>query len=202
VVTTEGPSSVTAGAGFGLSVTAEDKYGNVVKSFTGSVTVALDNNPGGATLGGTLTVTAASGVATFSGLTVDIAATGYTIDAKASGLSEAVSSAFNMVPAAASKLVVTTQPPTSVTAGADFGLVAKVEDKYGNVVTSYSGSVTVALGANPGDSTLGGTLTVTVVDGVATFSNLTLNNPGTGYTLKLSSGSLTGATTNPFNVVT
>ncbi len=36
--------------------------------------VALYNNPSGATLGGTLTVTAQNGVAVFSGLTLDNAA--------------------------------------------------------------------------------------------------------------------------------
>ena len=39
-------------------------------NFSGSVAVALSNNPGGATLGGTLTVTAQDGVATFSDLTL------------------------------------------------------------------------------------------------------------------------------------
>ena len=50
-VTTQPPASVTAGSGFGLSVTAEDSSGAVDTSFTGTVTVALLNNPGGATLG-------------------------------------------------------------------------------------------------------------------------------------------------------
>ena len=40
---------------------------------------------------------------------------------------------------------------------------------------------------------------MTVVNGVATFSGLTLNKVGTGYTLKVTSGSLT-TTTIGFNV--
>jgi hypothetical protein len=36
--------------------------------------------------------------------------------------------------------------------------------------------------------------------GVATFSGLTLNNPGTGYTLFVSSAGLASATTTPFDV--
>ena len=71
VVTTQPPASVTAGSGFGLVVTAEDAFGNVDPTFTGSVTLALANNPGGATLGGTLAVNASAGVATFSGLTLN-----------------------------------------------------------------------------------------------------------------------------------
>ena len=44
-----------------------------------------------------------------------------------------------LVPALAaykSQLVVTAQPPTSVTAGQGFGLTIKVEDGFGDVVTS------------------------------------------------------------------
>ena len=73
------PASLTAGTPFGLTVEVEDSSGNIETSFNGTVTVALANNPGGATLGGTLTVTATNGVATFSGLTLTTAASGYTI---------------------------------------------------------------------------------------------------------------------------
>lgn len=55
-------------------------------------------------------------------------------------------------------------------------------------------------GDNPGGSMLGGKLTVAADDGVANFSNLTLNNPDNGYTLTIFAGSLTPATTIAFNV--
>ena len=58
----------------------------------------------------------------------------------------------------------------------------------------------VALLNNPGGATLGGTLSVTAQSGVATFSGLTLDEPGTGYTLQVSSNGLTAATTEAFNV--
>jgi len=76
VVTTEPPSSVAPGNGFGLTVAAEDGLGNVDATFNGSVTVALPGGPFGsfASLVGTLTVQAANGVAVFSGLTLDQAA--------------------------------------------------------------------------------------------------------------------------------
>ena len=117
VVTTQPPSSVTAGNSFGLTVSVENSQGTVQTGFTGSVTIALDSNPGSGTLNGTLTVNASAGVATFSGLTIDQAANGYTIQATASGLSSGTTNAFDITPAAASQLVVTTQPPASTTAG-------------------------------------------------------------------------------------
>jgi hypothetical protein len=53
----------------------------------------------------------------------------------------------------------------------------------------------------PGGSTLGGTVTQNTVNGVATFSNLTLNKTGTGYTLTASSPGLTSATSSAFNIL-
>ena len=60
---------------------------------TANVTLALAGNSTGATLGGTLTVAAVGGIATFSDLTVDKTGT-YTLSASASGLTSATSAAF------------------------------------------------------------------------------------------------------------
>jgi streptogramin lyase len=200
VVTTQPPSTVTAGSGFGLAVTAEDSSGNPITSFNGTVTVALANNPGGATLGGTLTATATNGVATFSGLTLTKAASGYTLVLSGSGIGAGVTSAFTVTPAAATQLVIATQPPATVKLSTAFGMEALIEDQYGNVVTTANNTVTVALGNNPSKATLGGTLTVTANQGVVTFSNLTINEIGSGYTLVVASTGLGPAVTDPFNV--
>ena len=59
--------NLLSGSPFSLTVNAEDPYGNVDSSFSWhDVTLALASNPGGATLGGTLTTYAYNGVATFS----------------------------------------------------------------------------------------------------------------------------------------
>jgi hypothetical protein len=200
-VTSQPPATVTAGNGFGLAVTAEDRFGNIATTFNSLVTVALSSNPGGATLGGTVSATPVNGVATFSGLTVTAAANGYTLKANGGGLPQVVSSAFNVNAAAASKLVVTSQPPASVTAGNGFGLVVSAEDRFGNIATSYTTSVTVALTTNPGSTTLGGTLTATPSGGVATFAGLTINTAAIGYVLSASSGTITTAISNAFNVI-
>ena len=167
VVTQQPPASVTAGTSFGLTVEAEDSSGNLDSSFNGTVTVALANNPGGATLGGTLTVTASDGVATFSGLTLTTAASGYTLVVSGSGVDGATTSAITVTPAAASQLVITQQPPASVIVDSGFGLQATIEDPYGNVETTDSAAVAVALANNPDGATLGGTLSVTANNGVA-----------------------------------
>ena len=56
---------IVAGSEFGVEVEAEDAAGNLDESYNGSVTIALANNPSGATLGGTLTGTAEAGVRLF-----------------------------------------------------------------------------------------------------------------------------------------
>ncbi|MGO9916363.1 MAG: choice-of-anchor Q domain-containing protein, partial [Isosphaeraceae bacterium] len=201
-VTTQPPASVAAGSSFGLSVTAKDSSGNVDTSFTGTVTVALGSNPVDGILGGTLSVTAQSGVASFLDLTLDKVGTGYTLLVSATGLDGATTNDITVTPAAVTQLVVTSQPPPAVAPDSAFGLVVAACDPFGNVDTSFSGSVAVALLNNPGGATLGGTLSVTAQGGVATFSDLTLNELGFGYTLSVSYSGLTTATTNAFNVTT
>ena len=77
------------------------------------------------------------------------------------------------------------QSPASAgaVAGLSPAVTVQVEDSLGNVVASDSSSVTIAIGNNPSGGTLSGTRTVTAVNGVATFSNLSINTIGSGYTL-------------------
>src|SRR5207249_1986474 len=61
-------------------------------------------------------------------------------------------------------------------------------------------SITMAIGTNPASGSLSGTTTVAAVNGVATFSTLSLNRAGAGYTLTASATGLTSATSNAFNI--
>src|SRR5207253_1348537 len=63
-----------------------------------------------------------------------------------------------------------------------------------------TGTVTVALGTNPGGSTLSGTTTVAAANGVASFSPLTLDKTGTSYTLTATAAGLNQATSSGFNI--
>jgi streptogramin lyase len=200
VVTTQPPASVTAGSGFGFTVTAENSAGSPITSFNGTVKVAIGSNPGGATLGGTLTATASNGVATFAGLTLTTAASGYTLEVSAAGLASGATSSITITPAAATQLVITQQPPATVKVSTGFGLQASIEDQYGNVVTTASNTVSVAFANNRGGATLGGTLSDSASQGVAMFSGLTINKTGDGYTLQVSSSGLSSAVTSAIDV--
>ena len=71
IATAEPPAFVAPNAPFGLTVNVTYQTGIVDTAFGGVVTLALVNpGPGGAVLGGSLTVAAKNGVATFTGLSI------------------------------------------------------------------------------------------------------------------------------------
>ena len=91
-------------------------------------------------------------------------------------------------------------PPSIVAPGQPFGLTVTVSYQSGLADTAYNGPVTVALAFNPGGATLGGTLTGTARNGVATFTGLTLDKPGSGYRLMAYTDLLTSTLTTPVDV--
>src|SRR5439155_5190028 len=119
-----------------------------VPSFTGSVTVALGTNPGGSTLGGTTTVAAVNGVASFSPLTLDKTGTGYALTATATGLNTATSSSSKISAGSLHDALPVSQPSTTV-ANRQIRPAVKVRalDAFGNVATGFTGAVAVALGS-------------------------------------------------------
>src|SRR5207248_469781 len=128
-----------------VGVTAQDSFGNTATGFSGTVIVAIATNPGASTLSGTTSVAASSGVAAFSTLSLNKAASGYTFSASATGLTGATSASFSISPAAAAALVFSTQP-SSATAGVAISPVVGVtaQDSFGNTATGFGGTITVA----------------------------------------------------------
>lgn len=95
------------------------------------------------------------------------------------------------------------QPPASAAAGRSIApaITLQAVDATNAATSGFTGTVAIALGAGaPAGAVLTGTTSVTAVGGVATFANLSINLPGT-YTLVATSGTLTGATSNSFQVV-
>jgi hypothetical protein len=200
------PTNTTAGAPLPtIRVSAKDGAGQTQSSFAGPITVALAANPGAGTLAGTLTVAAVSGVATFSDLRIDKAASGYTISATASGTQAATSAAFAIVPAPATRLAFTTQPSNTLM-GSTITPPVQVSavDSSGQVVTSFAGIITVALGHDASvlhNARLSGSTTAAANAGVATFADLSLDQPGSGYTLTAAIGNGSPlAASAPFDV--
>jgi hypothetical protein len=185
-----------------VQVSGQDSYGNLVPSFVGTVTVALQSNPAGGTLSGTTAVTAVSGVATFTTLSLNKSGTGYALNAQSPGIPAVSSVDFSVTGGPATQLAFTVQPTSTLSAHAISPAVrVTAEDATGNIATSFTGNVTVALGANPGGGPLLGTLTVAAVNGVASFVNLSINTTATGYTLTAAAAGLTGTTSTSFDIL-
>ena len=196
---THGVASSSASSAFTTQpvVSVEDSAGNVVANYASSITLSIS---AGETLSCTAgdSKTPTSGVASFSGCAGNAYATGVTLTASSSGLTSVTGASFN-ISNVATQLVFTVQPSNS-THGSTItpSVVVSVEDSSGRVVTTSAAPIAVAIGNNPGSGTLSGTTPVTAVNGVATFSNLSISAAGSGYTLKATSSGLTTATSSSF----
>ena len=201
LMVTAQPSSIAAGTRIGpVVVTAQDAAGRTATSFDGMVSISIGANPANGQLAGTRGVMASNGVATFSDLTLDRAGSGYTLLISAPDLGSVETRTFNVTTGAASALAFTTQPQNVSVNSSMSPVRVTVYDASGNVATGYSGSVTVALGANPGGGSLAGTTTEEVSGGSAVFTDLNIDRTANGYTLQAFASGLASATSSAFNV--
>jgi len=193
------PGNAVAGSALApaITVAVEDAAGN---TFTGddTSTVTLTLDGGIFASGSTTTAVVSGGVATFSNLKID--ATGnYSLSAGDGAMTGVMSGIFNISAAAAAKLAFSVQPGNAV-AGVAIApaVVVKVEDAYGNMVTSDTSTVT--LGLSSGSFASGSAVTVAVLGGVATFSNLIVNTIAANYAISAGDGVLADATSSFFNI--
>src|SRR5206468_4099688 len=193
------PGNAAVGSVFGSQpvVRTEDQFGNASTAGLGANrNLSLSLTGGTGPLQGTASfdvgTDAGNGTATFTDLRIYAAGAGKQLTASASGLTSALSAVFTVNPGPAASLAIQTQP-TTVTAGVTFSPAPTVRilDAFGNLATTSSAVVTAAL--NPGTAVLQGTTSVTTVNGVATFANLSYTKAET-IMIDFTSGTLTGAT--------
>jgi alpha-tubulin suppressor-like RCC1 family protein len=195
----------TVGAGVPMAppivVTFLDAGGNPVPSANKIITLELASNAASATLLGVTNIVAVNGVATFSNVSTTKFGAGYRLIATAVGVLSATSSAFDVTFGPASQLAFTVQPATTAPASSITpAVLVEVRDAFGNTVTTATNAITLAISANAGGGTLSGTTTVAAVNGVATFSNLSINNAGESYSLAATASNLSGATSSSFEI--
>lgn len=99
------------------------------------------------------------------------------------------------------------QQPSNTASGASITPAVTVEvlDATGTLMSgdntdSIALAITTGTPTSGGPGTLSGTTPKTVVNGIATFSNLSINTAGIGYKLHATSGSLTAADSTTFNI--
>lgn len=188
-----------------ITVEIQDATGNVVANATDNVTLAFGTDPSGgsATLGGTLTVAAVNGVATFSNIQIDVGDTGYTLSATSGALTSATSNSFDIT-LTATKLKFSVNPTDSdPNTNVSPAIKVEIRDVNNALVTSATNTINIALQKDPssGSATLGGTLSVAAINGVATFSDIQLDIENAGYTLVATATGLTQDISTPFDIL-
>jgi plastocyanin len=190
-----GPSSATAGSPFDVAVTAVDSNGNIVPSYTGTVAFS-STDPFPAMLPANYTFTASDqGMHTFSGGVTLLTAGTQTLTVQDTANGSITGSASITVSAGATTQLVVSAAASAV-AGSPFDVTVRVLDSDGNVVTGYSGTVTIS-SSDPFPGVLPADYTFTSSDqGTHTFpGGVTLFTAG-GQTLTAqdtANSSLTGS---------
>jgi hypothetical protein len=190
-VTQQPSSTASAGVPFAQQpgVAIADVYGNTVSSYTTAV-MATE------TVGGNLNATTAAslampanGVATFTGLFVTNAGPSVILNFTSGGLTPVNAAAINVSAGPASLLTWTTQPGNAI-AGLPFGTqpVLQTADAYGNPSASglpatQNVQVLLSAGTGPLLGTTNYNLGFAGGNGVVSFTDLSLNVPGTGCVL-------------------
>ena len=185
-----------------VQVAVEDGSGNTLTTAANPVTLVLVS---GAGIGSTIwTAIPQNGIATFGNLSVSTAGAGYTLSASSPGLAAAVSTPFAITapsnpPGPTPTQLSFLQQPSNALTGATISPAVQVvvQDSTGNAVTTATNPIALTLA---GGSGLGGTLTVTPQNGVATFGNLSVSNAGSGYTLSAGSPGLSSAVSSSFTI--
>jgi hypothetical protein len=189
-----------------FQVAIVDLYDNVVTSSSASVNVAKKSGSGA--IGGTLTVAAVAGVATFDNIIINAATTDLIVTFTSGALTSLDSPAITVAAFGDPAQLAFVTEPTNTEAGATMSQVrVGIQDAAGNLVTDATNTVYLFMGTNPVTGTLTGTLSVAVEAGIATFSDLKIDKAGIGYTLMASdatpangAGGLADATSNEFNI--
>ena len=156
-----------------VSVYVEDAFGNAVPDdSTGTVSLSV-TGPGAFTADSQTTAPVINGVATFTDLAIHTAGS-YQLSASSAGLT-GTSTALTVTPGAPSSLTFVLLP-TGGTAGQPLAPVqVAVTDDFENVETSDNGDTVSLSVSGPAGFADGSTTTATVVNGVATFYDLTLD---------------------------
>jgi hypothetical protein len=172
-----------------FSVSVEDNTSTVITSGTGatdSITISSS-----CTLGGTITVTAAAGVATFNALTITAGTSCTLIATDTTSTLTVTSAAVTIVSTTATKLAFGPEPPTTTAAGATLtSFSVKVENAAGQPANNGSADV-IAITSS---CSLAGTTTATSASGIATFGALVIDGGTSPCTLTATDSTETLAT--------
>lgn len=183
--------NLEAGSSKTLYSNVRDQFNNFKRNQ--SSTWSLQNKTGGV-VDGDLSVSGAS--ATF---TADLVGSS-NILATSGGLTAVPSGLLTVIPSDPASINIATQPSATATAGQAFGTqpVVQILDDYTNVIASDN-FTQISATLNSGSGTLQGTKTVTVTNGVATFSGL-FHTVANTIDLTFSASGFSDVISNPIDI--
>lgn len=177
------PQNVTAGVPItpAIQVRATDSGGTTASTYSGPVTIALAANPGGATLAGATTVAAVNGVATFDHVVLDQTATGYTLTASSGTLTNATSTAFDVLSGPSTMTIIAGDNQSGLEG-------YPLNDRPAVQITDVNGTpvsgVTVSFSVTAGDDFITGGQVTTNANGIAQSPKWTMGFTGGNATLQ------------------
>jgi hypothetical protein len=188
-----------AGQPFGLAVTARDAYGNVATGYAGTVRFA--SGDARASLPADTAFTAANAgtrrfeatLRTAGDTRLDVRDTVTVALAGGAGL--------QVRPDVAARLAFLSQPSNGSVRMPLADLRVAVQDAYDNTVLGQAPTVQLALSGGDPSGRLQGNRFVSPVDGVATFSGVSVDREATAYQLTASAPGLTSASSTAFVIV-
>jgi hypothetical protein len=132
------PSAATAGAGFNVTVTAQDAAGSTTPAYLG--TVRFTSSDSAAMLPASFTFVAAdNGTHTFTGVVLKTA--GSQSITATDTVTSAITGSASVSVSAAGAATLTVTAPANATAGTSFSVGVTAKDAYNNVATGYTGTV-------------------------------------------------------------
>jgi hypothetical protein len=191
----ETPSEVT--------VQLRDSQGNPVGGLgSGAFSVQLTDGNGGSTEASATPVTETTPDGTYTFDVTNTTAEEVTVIVTADGTILDQQPTIRFVAGAPAALAFVQQPTnTEVNQPILPAVTVEIVDGFGNRVTDSTLEVTMEIGENPGESPgLGGTTQKPAVDGLATFDDLSIDEPGEGYTLIAGVDGLVPAESATFDV--
>jgi hypothetical protein len=154
------PNTATAGASFGITVAAQDRFGNPATSYNGTIRFTSGDSAAVLPVNSSLS----SGLGTFSITFLTAQTQTLTVTDLVTSSLTGKSSPIVVSPATATQFVV--RASTTATAGIPFGITVTAEDPFNNIAKGYAG--TIAFSST--DSIANLPPLSTLVSGVGVFS--------------------------------
>lgn len=186
-------SGVTAVVGAAVASPPALKVTTSKGTAVSGIAVTFAVQGGGGSVTGAIQTTNSEGIATVGSWTLGTTAGANTLTATTSSLPVVTFTATGVAGPAA-KLAFSTAPSATATNRVAFAAqpVVQIQDANSNPVTTSTASVTAVISS--GSGTINGTTTVAAVNGVATFTNLSIAGSAGAKTLSFSALGLTVAT--------